>query len=65
MYSFDHIITFGKYKGMSLGQILELEYSYILWLNVNNVLKLDSDLVHAAREYECEDEQPEYHDLYG
>ena len=47
----DYILTFGKYKDMSLYYILDNDPSYILWLDENNVLEnIDEDVLAEAEE---------------
>lgn len=40
-----HVITFGKYKGLTLDAIADQDPSYIIWLVDNNVLDINSKLV--------------------
>lgn len=50
----DHVMTFGKYKGMTLEDIADENPSYIIWLVDNNILdinvKLVSDCMADARD---------------
>lgn len=41
----DHVMTFGKYKGMTLGNIADEDPSYIIWLTDNNILDINVKLV--------------------
>lgn len=35
--SYDDVITFGKFKGETIGRIAEVEPSYIVWFNDEEV----------------------------
>lgn len=59
---FDYIIDFGKYKGKTLGDILDTDYSYILWLRNIGILKLDKKLIDAALEEQNEDDHYDWGD---
>ena len=60
--SFDHVMTFGKYKGKALVQILDESPSYIVWLAKNDVVKIPDDLIEMA----CHDTiEPDFEDLHG
>ncbi len=41
----NHVMTFGKYKGMTLGSIADEDPSYIIWLTDNNILDINVKLV--------------------
>lgn len=34
--SLDHVLTFGKYKGETVGDILEVDPQYLIWLHNNS-----------------------------
>jgi uncharacterized protein (DUF3820 family) len=54
---FGHVMTFGKYKGKSIAEILDVNPSYIIWLYDNNVLSIDDKVLGMAyelqNEYDC------------
>jgi len=59
---FDYVMTFGKYKGKTLVQILDECPSYIVWLSENDVVKIPDDLLTMA----CHDTMsPDFEDLHG
>jgi len=41
----DHIMVFGKYRGMTLEDIADGDPSYIIWLTDNNVLDINVKLI--------------------
>lgn len=41
----DHVMAFGKYKGMTLADIADQDPSYVIWLTDNNVLDINVKLV--------------------
>jgi hypothetical protein len=45
----DHVMTFGKYKGWSLHKILYNFPGYIVWLDENNVLAIEPELLERAK----------------
>jgi hypothetical protein len=45
----EHIMTFGKYKGWTLWKILYNFPGYIVWLDENNVLAIEPELVEKAK----------------
>ena len=65
MKDFDYILKFGRYKGKTLAEILQINYSYVLWLNTEGILDLTSEVIHTAMEYDIADSKQEYYDLYG
>jgi uncharacterized protein (DUF3820 family) len=46
------VMPFGKYKGKTLGQIVEANPGYVLWLEDNNVLKIEESLLNLAAQNE-------------
>jgi len=53
---FGYIIKFGKHKGKSLAQILDEDYSYIIWLSEENVLPIDEKVTGMAYDLQNEDD---------
>ena len=41
----NHVMTFGRYKGFSIGEIIENEPSYLEWLTKNTDFELDHKLM--------------------
>lgn len=41
-------MAFGKYRGESVGDILEVDPGYLLWLHKNTYFELGSELLEAA-----------------
>lgn len=58
---FYHVMTFGKHKGKTLVQILEESPSYIIWLKVNEVVKIPDDLLKMASQ---DTMLPDFEDLH-
>lgn len=47
----DHVLTFGKYKGESIEDILETDPQYLIWLHNNSeYFELDYRLLEIAEE---------------
>jgi hypothetical protein len=42
------VITFGKYKGVTVADILSKEASYILWLDTKEIVDFSEDLIEIA-----------------
>lgn len=47
----EYVLTFGKYKGKSLGWVLSNEPGYIIWLVDNDALAVADDVVDEAKKY--------------
>jgi hypothetical protein len=45
----EHIMAFGKYKGWTLWKILYNFPGYIVWLDENDVLAIEPELVERAK----------------
>lgn len=45
----EYVLTFGKYKGSSLGSLLVTDPSYIIWLVDNDALTVADELVEEAK----------------
>jgi uncharacterized protein (DUF3820 family) len=59
---FNHIMTFGKYKGRLIAEILDVNPSYIIWLSDNNVLNISDKVLGMA--YELQNEA-DFNDCYA
>ena len=47
----DYVLNFGKYKGNSIDDIMEIDPKYLMWLHENNsVLCLSSALFYELEE---------------
>lgn len=44
----EYILTFGKYKGSKLGDLLSENPSYLIWLHHNTKLHLTNELMSLA-----------------
>lgn len=52
----NHVLSFGKYKGKTILQVLEKDPSYIIWLNDNKILNIEEQIVEEAIELKYEEE---------
>ena len=59
----DYVLTFGKYSGMSIDEISEIDLSYVIWLNEQKILKIEREFMEACLldEYECD---VDYYDIF-
>lgn len=48
-------LTFGRHKGKLLGDLLENDYEYIVWLSQKEILKIDPYIVKMALD-KCEED---------
>lgn len=42
------VLTFGKYKGMTVRYILDVDPSYILWLDEENICSISQSILNDA-----------------
>jgi hypothetical protein len=63
--SYEDVITFGKFKGETIGRIAEVEPSYIVWLNDEEVVKFTKEIVEAAEWDMSVDSRNEFGDSWG
>lgn len=42
-------LTFGKFKGKTINEVLEIEPSYVLWLHDKTIIKVDDDTLRRAK----------------
>jgi uncharacterized protein (DUF3820 family) len=61
---FNHVMTFGKYKGRSIAEILDVNYNYIIWLSDNNVLNIDDKVLGMAFELQNEGDWGDCNDIF-
>jgi uncharacterized protein (DUF3820 family) len=61
---FNHVITFGKYKGKSITEILDVNHNYIIWLSDNNVLNIDDKVLGMAFELQNEGDLGDWGDIF-
>jgi hypothetical protein len=52
----DFIMPFGKYKGMTIDDILADDAGYLLWLHNNTDFELSAELLFAAENPDLRDE---------
>lgn len=57
-------LSFGKYKGQRLDNIMYSDPSYILWLRKENVLNLTERIVKKAQDVKEEQFESKYGDMY-
>lgn len=43
-----HLMTFGKYKGESIQDILDVDAQYLVWLHNNSDFELSAELLDEA-----------------
>lgn len=53
----NHIMTFGKYQGTSIDDILYFDPAYLLWLHHNTDFELHADLFDEAERSIAEGKQ--------
>jgi len=46
----NYVVPFGRFKGMMLQHILEVEPQYILWLKYTGGMQIPTDMLNAAEE---------------
>jgi len=61
---FNHVMTFGKYKGKSIAEILDVNPSYIIWLSDNNVLNISDKVLGMAYELQNECDWEDWSDIF-
>ncbi len=55
--AYNDVLTFGKYKGKSVGWILKCDPSYIIWITHKEIIPVSGNIYTDARalhEYDCE-----------
>lgn len=52
----NHIMTFGKHKGLSLKSLLDVDPGYIVWLKEEAVLNIPDDIYNQAIEKDMEND---------
>ena len=50
MMTVDSILTFGKYKGEKLADVMDDDPGYIVWLSENTDLVFEAGIVEACQE---------------
>lgn len=43
------MIEFGKFKGKTIEEVIEIEPSYIVWLHGKNLIKIDDETLRKAK----------------
>ena len=49
------VIGFGKHKGLTVSEILEVDPSYIIWLHENTEISFRNGVIREATEADYED----------
>jgi hypothetical protein len=49
---FSQKIDFGKYKGMTVEEVIDIDPGYILWMSDNKRAKISENILDAAQEAE-------------
>jgi hypothetical protein len=49
------MIEFGKFKGKTIEEVIEIEPSYIVWLHGKNLIEIDDETLRKARRRQRED----------
>ncbi len=61
----DTVLQFGKHKGWTIGECVECDPSYVIWLSEDGVMKIPDDILEQAQENqeaEWDDSDNEYGD---
>lgn len=66
---FGHVMKFGKHTGKTLAEILDKDYSYIIWLSEEKILLIDEKVTGMAYDLQNEDEDDlfswaDWHDMF-
>ena len=46
----DTVLQFGKHKGWTIGDCVEADPSYVIWLSEDEVMKIPADILEEAQE---------------
>lgn len=46
----DTVLRFGKHKGWTIGDCVEADPSYVIWLDEDGVMKIPDDILEEAQE---------------
>jgi hypothetical protein len=49
------MITFGKFKGKTIEEVIEIEPSYIVWLHGKKLIEIDDETLRKAKNAQRED----------
>ncbi len=66
----DTVLSFGKHRGWTIGECVECDPSYVIWLSEDEVMNIPADILEEAQEnwdtdqMEQEDDIP-YYENYG
>jgi uncharacterized protein (DUF3820 family) len=63
-FGFNHVMTFGKHKGKSIAEILDVNPNYIIWLSDNNVLNISDKVLGMAFELQNEGDWGDWNDIF-
>lgn len=59
LFTLDDVLTFGKYRGKTVAEVIGLNPGYILWLHDEAGFVVDGDIVDAAYSADANDGPPE------
>ena len=61
-----YVLTFGKYKGYSIDDVMDTDRQYLAWLHNNNDhFELCPALLEEAEGWRHEDYEPSLSDIFG
>ena len=46
----DTVLSFGKHRGWTIGECVECDPSYVIWLSEDEVMKIPADILEEAQE---------------
>jgi hypothetical protein len=49
------MITFGKFKGKTIEEVIETEPSYVVWLHGKKLIEIDDETLRKAKNAQRED----------
>ena len=49
------MITFGKFKGKTIEEVIEIEPSYVVWLHGKKLIEIDDETLRKAKNAQRED----------
>ena len=55
------VLQFGKHRGWTIGECVECDPSYVIWLSEDEVMKIPADILEEAQENDLADH--EYEDV--
>lgn len=61
----DTVLQFGKHKGWTIGDCVECDPSYVIWLSEDEVMKIPDDILEEAQENWDADQMEQEDDFWG